>query len=128
MVAVRVDPAAPQPAGAVHGKAVGQASISAPSPLSPSTTVAIRSDSLIRSSPCPADHRLPLGEAAEQCDQRQLVDRQWDLLGSHPVPSIGPSGRPGRHRLVGPNDPTGSPPPTIAPIRSTIRMNPPASS
>ena len=54
--------------------------MSAPSPRRPSTTVAMRSDSLTRSSLGSAHDRLALGEAAEQRDQRQLVDRQRYLV------------------------------------------------
>jgi len=45
------------------------------------TTVAIRSDSLTLSSEAPRTIVSPLRKAAEQGDERQLVDRQGDLLG-----------------------------------------------
>ena len=56
------------------------ASMSAPRPRRPSTTVAIRSDSLTLELLGAGDDRLALGEAAEQRDQRELVDRQRDLV------------------------------------------------
>ena len=63
---------------------------------------AIRSDSLTRSSPRAADDGLALGEAAEQRDQRQLVDRQRDLVGARPsVPTE-------RRRAATSSSPTGS--------------------
>ena len=49
----------------------------------PSTTVAMRSDSLTPQLLRALDHGLALGEAAEQRDERQLVDRQRHLLGGH---------------------------------------------
>ena len=54
--------------------------MSAPRPRRPSTTVAIRSDSLSAQLLGAGDDRLALGEAAEQRDQRELVDRERDLV------------------------------------------------
>ena len=57
--------------------------MSAPRPRRPSTTVAIRSDSFSAQLLRALDDRLALGEAAEQRDERQLVDRERDLVGGH---------------------------------------------
>ena len=71
---------------------------------------------------------LALGEAAEQRDQRQLVDRQRDLVRL----DLGADQRPGgdvelAHRLLG-HDLAGARrlevADTTAPMRSAIRMNP----
>ncbi len=55
--------------------------MSAPRPRSPvddaGDAVGLLQAQLLRA----AHHRLALGEAAEQCDERQLVDRQRHLLG-----------------------------------------------
>ncbi len=58
------------------------ASILAPSALSPSTTVAMRSDSLWRSSLSTGDDRLAVSERGGERDQRQLVDRERNLAGA----------------------------------------------
>ena len=76
-----VDPAAAQAAGAAHGEAVGgRLDVGA----EPAQAVDDGGDPvglLTRSSSAPRDDRLALGEAAEQRDQRQLVDRQRHLVG-----------------------------------------------
>ena len=57
--------------------------MSAPRPRSPSTTAAIRFDSLKRSSSAPRTTVSPSANAPEQRHQRQLVDRERHLLGLH---------------------------------------------
>ena len=85
VVAGRVERAAAQPSRALDREAVrARLDLARRAPRRPSTTVAIRSDSLWRSSSAPATTVVALGERAEQRDQRQLVDQQRHLRRARP--------------------------------------------
>ena len=90
VIAVGLHPPAAQPARAAHHEAVVKASMSAPRPRRPSTTVAMRSDSLTRSSPAPRTTVSPSAKQPSRATSGSSSIASGTSSASTVVPSIGP--------------------------------------